>query len=87
VAVEEEVANDALNASYPSFVERRTGVGFGSKLGLGSVRDGYVFVRRELTFGRPQVILTIEDCLDITGDGEATRSFNVVPFEGDTSKF
>ena len=85
--VEEESSNDALNTSDASFVERRTGVGFGSKLRLGSVRDGYMFVWRELTFGRPRVVVTIEDCLNIPWDGEATRSFNVVPFEGDASKF
>ena len=33
------------------------------------------------------MIVTIEDCLDISGDGEATRSLNVIPFEGDASKF
>ena len=86
-AVEEQSANDALDASYASFVERRTGVGLGSKLRLGAVRDGHVFVRRELAFERLRVIVAIEDCLDIPGDGEATRSLNVIPFEGDASKF
>ena len=85
--VEEESSNNSLDTSDAIFVERRTGVGFGSKLRLGAVRDGYVFVRRELTFGRLRVIVTIEDCLDISGDGEATRSFNVIPFEGYASKF
>ena len=86
-AVEEQSANDALDASYAGFVERRTGVGLGSKLRLGAVRDGHVFVRRELAFERLWVIVAIEDCLDIPGDGEATRSLNVIPFEGDASKF
>jgi hypothetical protein len=44
-AVEEKSSNNALDASYTSLVERRTGVGFGSKLGLGAVRDGDVLVR------------------------------------------
>ena len=86
-AVEEQSANDALDASYAGFVERRTGVDLGSKLRFGAIRDGHVFVRRELAFGRLRVIVTIEDCLDISGDGEATRSLNVIPFEGDASKF
>ena len=33
------------------------------------------------------MIVTIEDCLDVSWDGEATSSFGVIPFEGDTGKF
>jgi hypothetical protein len=33
------------------------------------------------------MIVTIEDCLDISWNGEATCSFDVIPLEGDTSKF